>query len=363
MATPVWALLVASRIVFYALERLRFPDIVPPVTADAIQGVLLWPVAVTACYVALRCWTRFGVMSGIATAIATACIFGLLARPAYAIGSWLRPSDEAQLWLQSFPAHAPDFWYAWGSNTVEYAAMYVSCLAATFGLLSFRNLMTERVLRARVEASVAQERLRTLRAQLNPHFLFNALNSIVSLGETQPPASHRLITLLSDLLRRTLRASECEQHELADELAYVEAYLHIQQLRQPLRVTWALHATEHCLDLAVPSLVLLPLVENAVTHGLRGGAVSVHIDIRAHRSRDCLDLAVSNTCHRLNVCDDSTGSGLGLRNVRERLAMLYGSRASLAAHRTRAQLFEATIHIPYSSGHSGTAQRQITCAL
>jgi hypothetical protein len=361
--TPIWAALVASRVLFYALERLRFPHIIPPVTADAIQGVVLWPVAVLGCYLSLRVWTRLGVAWSALTALVTASAFGIVARPAYAIGAWLQPNDAAKMWLESFHSQAPDFWYAWGSNAVEYGALYLSCLAVSLGLLSFRSLMNERVLRARMETAAAQERLRTLRAQLNPHFLFNALNSIVSLGETHSFASQRLITQLSDLLRRTLRASECEQHELAEELAYIEAYLCIQQIRQPQRISWQLHVDEPCLGLPVPSLVLLPLVENAVTHGLRGEASSVDVQVRAQRVRRGLDLIVSNTCVARTVQEREAGCGLGLRNIRERLEVLFGARASLTAHCTLPGRFEARVHIPQAAPQPAPSTDDLLCVL
>jgi two-component system LytT family sensor kinase len=202
------------------------------------------------------------------------------------------------------------------------------------------------LLRARVEARAALERARALRAQLNPHFLFNSLNGIASLSEVQSPAAQELVTQLSDLLRRTLRASEYEQHPLSEELAYIQAYLRIQQIRQPLRISWQLQVDEQCRAACVPTLILLPLVENAVTHGLRGGECNVHVDISVKRERDHLLMRISNTCCGEATPETIGGSGLGLRNVRERLQIIFGGRATLTASRSRPDYFEAQVQIP-----------------
>jgi two-component system LytT family sensor kinase len=229
------------------------------------------------------------------------------------------------------------------ANAVEYGALYLSCVAAAAGFLSYRTLMSERVQRSRVEASAAQERLRALRSQLNPHFLFNVLNSIASLCVAQPHCARRLITLLSELLQRTLRASEEDAHALSQELAYVDAYFRIQEVRRPTRIRWRMSVDETCETALTPSLLLLPLAENAVTHGLRGGAPSVDIELDAACRGDVLVIALRNTCR---PSMRSGRRGLGLRNVRERLDVMFGSQATLSARRTAPDRFEAVIRLP-----------------
>lgn len=347
MVTPVWAVLALSRVLFYGLERLRYPELIPPVSADAIQSLLLWPLVVVGCHLTLSTWRRAGRYWTIGAALATAFVVGAVARPAYAIASLFNSgNDGAQDWLDFLYSTAPGFWYAWLANAVEYGVLYLSCVAVTVGFLSYRSLMNERLLRTRVEASAAQERLRALRAQLNPHFLFNTLNSIVSLSDAQSPTAQQLITQLSDLLRRTLRASECEEHELSEELAYIEAYLRIQHIRQPFRINWRVRVDVQCATAAVPSLILLPLVENAVTHGLRGGASAVDVEIQVDRDCDSLVMTVSNTCAMPAPGESAGRSGLGLRNVRERLEVSFGALAVLSVQRTAPNRFETRIRLP-----------------
>jgi hypothetical protein len=326
--TAVWAVLMLSRVFFYGLERLRYPDLAPPLWTPAIQGLALWPCVVAGSYFTLRTWRNSGVAHAIAVALVTSLIVGVLAGLLNAV----RPAG-------------PRTWHWWLSVIVEFNALYLSCLAAAGGFLSFRTLRRERLTRMRAEEESARNRLRVLRAQLNPHFLFNALNSIASLSDTQPQASQRVVVQLSDLLRRTLGASECEEHRLADELAYVETYLQIQQVRLPSRLQWRIRTDPQCPAVQVPSLILLPLVENAVVHGPRGGMHVVEIDIDVACPAGQLVMTVTNTCHP-SPAEQGARTGLGLRNVRERLEILYGEEAMLVTQLITPGQFQAVIQLP-----------------
>ena len=347
--TPIWAVLAAARVLYYALERIQYPTDVPPVVADAFQDLLLWPVAVLGCYLILQVWQQHGFSRAGLMTLCSTLVFGLLARPAYAVGSLLNLRDaQSQQWLASFNAGSAihsDVFYSWISSTVEYGVLYLSCVVAMVGYFSFRGLTHERHLRDEIEQEAGRARLRTLRAQLNPHFLFNSLNSIVSLCDTQPTAQ-LLVTQLSDLLRRTLHASEHEEHELIEELTYVEEYLEIEQTRQPSRVDWRINVEPGCARAVVPSLILIPLVENAVTHGLRGGVQTVAININIWRTRNELRIQVENTCSVMPPARDATREGLGLRNVKARLDILFGHTATFRADRTDVGRFEVQIGLP-----------------
>jgi hypothetical protein len=330
---------------FYGLERLRFPQLVPPVWADAIQGVVLWPCVAACCYLTLRIWRRANIASAIAVTIGSALVVGVLAGPAYGLGALLSSGWAAfHGWLTLIQASGPSTWYLWLSIIVEFGALYLSAVAAVVGFLSFRTLLQERATRLSAEAMAAQNRLRALRAQLNPHFLFNALNSIANLDDTEPRAARQLVIQLSELLRRTLGASECEEQRLSDELAYVETYLQIQQIRLGSRLRWRIRADPRCLIAQVPSLILLPLVENAVVHGPRGGMHAVEIDIDVACPHGYVVMTVSNTCHPSTI--EHPRAGLGLRNVRERLEVLYGREAMLGTEFMMTNRFKAVVRLP-----------------
>jgi hypothetical protein len=342
----MWAALVIIHTLFYGLERLRYPDVVPPGWPDAILGVALTPCVVGGCYLTLRAWRNANAVNAVAVAVVTALVVGVLAGPSYGLGALLSRGEVGfREWLAAIQAPGPRTWYLWLSVIVEFGALYLSCIAAVVGLLSFRTLMHERLTRLNAEAMAARNRLRALRAQLTPHFLFNALNGIASLNDTQPAAAQQLVIQLSDLLRRTLAASEREEHRLADELQYIETYLQIQQVRLPSRLRWRIRADPHCRVARVPSLILLPLVENAVVHGLRGGVHLVKIDIEVTCRLGYLTMIVTNTCHSSPTVQGAH-QGVGLRNVRERLNVSYGTEASLVTQLMTASRFQAVVMLP-----------------
>jgi hypothetical protein len=361
--TPIWAVLTSCRAVFYALERIRYPAEVPSVASDAVKDLLLWPLVVLGCYLTLWVWRQRGASSAGLVALLSTLAFGLMSRPAYTIGSTLNSHDaHARQWLESF--YAPirsEVLYPWLLNTVENGTLYLSCMAAMVGYFSFTGLANERRLRNRVEAAVDRERLKALRAQLNPHFLFNCLNSIVSLSDTQP-AAQVLVTQLSDLLRRTLQASEKEEHGLFDELTYVDEYLEIEHTRQPSRVDWRISVDAGCALAAIPSLILMPLVENSVTHGLRGGVQTVVIEINVRRIRNELFIQVGNTCRDFLPARNLTHQGLGLRNVQARLDILFGRSATFHAARTGNGRFEAQIVLPLRELRAASLREGLPCA-
>jgi len=150
---------------------------------------------------------------------------------------------------------------------------------------------------------------------------------------------------LSELLRETLRASERSEHELCEEFALVCAYLRIEESRRPAHIAWSLRLEPGCEAAAIPSLLLLPLVENATTHGGPGTAGRLQIDIAAVRARGGLLVTLTNSCEA--SANDSAGTGLGLRNVRERLATHYRDDAALRVRKSDGR-FEAEIEFPWS---------------
>lgn len=343
-ATPIWALLTLGYVIVNSVASLEFPDFNPAVRA-VVQCCVLWPAIVWGCHQTLRAWARTGTASAVATAGATAAAFGLLALAspllvAVALGE--RPVAS----LSGLIGSDSRWWGGWAANAVEPALLYLCCLLAVAGLLSFRMLGSEQQLRETAVAFAAQERLRALRSQLNPHFLFNTLNGIAELSTTDRPVAQELIVRLSALLRETLHASEHEEHTLATEIAHAESYLGIQELRSPSRITWHVRTEAAAAEATVPSLILLPLVENAVTHGLRGEAPQLHVGIESRCEGRALVLTVTNTCAAGADRAGRERSGLGLRNTLERLDILFGSRASLDARQTGPVTFQVQVRLP-----------------
>ena len=188
----------------------------------------------------------------------------------------------------------------------------------------------ERQLRAsQLEAQLSQARLHALRMQLNPHFLFNALNSIAMLTRKNESANAvRMLAGLGDLLRHVLEDARADEVRLREELDFVGRYLDIERVRFGERLRVVNDIAEEALDAFVPNLVLQPLVENAIVHGLARKSGPGSIEIAARRLGDRLVLSVTDDGPGLiSVVHDAPG--VGLSNTRTRLEQLYGSQFAL----------------------------------
>jgi sensor histidine kinase YesM len=176
------------------------------------------------------------------------------------------------------------------------------------------------------DEQLARAELHALRMQLHPHFLFNALNTVQSYVRTDPDTAERMIARLGQLLRRALAGGGSQEVPLEEELDVVRAYLDIEQVRfeDRLRVRWKVDPSTY--PARVPSLILQPLVENAVRHGIAPRATQGTIEIAAERRGGTLHLTVRDDGVGMA---GAPGEGVGLANTRARLRQLYGARQSL----------------------------------
>jgi len=172
--------------------------------------------------------------------------------------------------------------------------------------------------------------LRALRAQIHPHFLFNSLNSINALIASRPEEARRMCLLLADFLRRSLALGIRERVPLAEELALAEDLLAIEKVRFGARLRFAPRVEEAALACLVPPLLLQPLVENAVTHGIAQVIEGGTVRLEARRGGERLHVTIENP--RDAGAPGGKGTGIGIENVRRRLETLYGREAELRLH-------------------------------
>jgi LytS/YehU family sensor histidine kinase len=194
-----------------------------------------------------------------------------------------------------------------------------------------------------LQLTLHEAELRALEAQINPHFLFNSLNSIRALVVVDPPRAQDMLTRLANVLRNTLRHDRQHTVTLAVEMQGVDDYLALEAARldERLRVECSIDAA--AADCAVPPLLVHTLVENAIKHGIAVAPAGGVLVVRARVDGSMLQLDVENT-GRLSR-GESSGSRLGLTNVRERLRLLYDGRASVTLGE-RQGMVTATVRIP-----------------
>jgi two-component system, LytTR family, sensor histidine kinase AlgZ len=185
--------------------------------------------------------------------------------------------------------------------------------------------------------------LHYLKSQLNPHFLFNALNGIRGLVAEDPPRAQEAITRLAKLLRVALGSVTADTVPLARELEVVDDYLAVEALRLEDRLAVRLDIAPDTLDLPVPAMLVQTLVENGIKHGIARRPEGGEIAITARRSAGALELAVSNTA---GDRAGEPGGGVGLANAHDRLQLLFGDRAKLALDRSNAERTTAIVRIP-----------------
>jgi len=211
-----------------------------------------------------------------------------------------------------------------------------------------------------LESRLARSQLNALEMQLQPHFLFNthhAIQALIIKGETQDAA--RMLGRLSDMLRLSLQRTSNQEVTLAQELELLDLYLSIQQVRFKDRLRVTRRIDPACLGAVIPNLLLQPLVENAVLHG-----------IAPHSSAGQLHLEAIRRDHRLllSVCDDGPGlaeggsytEGIGLGNTRARLERLYGQDFELDFNDAELGGLCVTVGLPYLEKESGTVKNPVT---
>jgi hypothetical protein len=283
-----------------------------------MQHVILFPAILAMYWASLRIQWK-PLWRALPLQVSMGVVFAAISYPAYVLAAAalsaeldVPKADPQTLWFVSF---------------IDFLFTYCFGLALITGLALYRRTRDAQLRIASLEQEWSAARLAALRMQLSPHTLFNWLHMIRGNIEWDPQAAQSMVVQLADLLRRLLNAGERELSCLSDELQFARAYLQLQQGRFADRLSVDLPQAADVPAVLVPSLILQPLVENAVLHGLAGHQGPVDIRVSARRCEEGLQLRVVNSIAPSGSCGDE---GIGLRNVRERLAVQYGSRASMS---------------------------------
>lgn len=300
-------------------------------------GVLFGFLGLAAFWVCLASPIQSGVLRPIVTQLPAAVISGSLWLASSR--GWAYVLDHGGLFPGSLDRQATAAPLLLGLGV----ALYLLASALHYMLVAFEASREAERRALQFEIGSREAELRALRAQIHPHFLFNSLNSISALISGRPTEARRLCVALGDFLRRSLTVGSRDSISLAEELDLAEQLLSIEKVRFGDRLDHQVSADEAARACAVPPLLLQPLVENAVTHGiaqlLEGGTIS----IRAERRGEALTIAVENP--RDPDSPGRRGAGIGLQNVQRRLVALHGDRATLRLV-PQSGLFRVELRLP-----------------
>ena len=237
----------------------------------------------------------------------------------------------ANILAQQTGLHGLDQRLAAQTGIVYIAANFFYYLAAAYYYVLLAQAASHQAEARAMETSILARdaELKALKAQINPHFLFNSLNSISALTSIDPARAREMCLLLADFLRMTLRLGEKAQIPLAQEIELLEKFLAIEKVRFGARLTMEMAIEDPAKRCLVPTLLLQPLVENAVTHGIAKLTEGGTVKLTAANHGPQLAITVENSMDPDAPADRK--GGMGLRNVRERLEARYGKEASVRA--------------------------------
>ncbi len=194
-----------------------------------------------------------------------------------------------------------------------------------------------------LKQEVREAVLRALKSQINPHFLFNSLNSIASLTLTNPNKAHEMVIALSDFMRYSLRKQHNEMVALEEEINHIRLYLQIEKIRFGDKMNYSFQVGSECTNCQIPTLLLQPLFENAIKYGVYEASETVEVVLSAKKEQEHTVLIITNTFDR--DAAPLKGEGIGLRNVQERLRMVYNSNQLMKVTGENG-LFVVTILLP-----------------
>ena len=264
----------------------------------------------------------------------------------------LHPALESLAWLYRPDQHQPFVRTIVLLGRKEVPEVIQICLFL-YVLSAYQNTRREarwsQLREAELESRISDAELHMLRMQLNPHFLFNALQAATVLVHEDPVAAENVLQRLSELLRVALDDMRSLQVPLEQEIIFLEHYVEIQKQRFQERLTVRFHMAPDTLSVPVPTLLLQPLVENAIQHGIGSHKGSDVVEITARRDGRQLVLEIRNLASSLLEQNGSSGHGVGLKNTRARLEQMYGDQATLELMSLLPAGVCATVTLPVES--------------
>lgn len=348
VATPYWLYVTLARTVMFGLLFAKNPGVIIALPwVRGLQHLILFPLLLVCYRLAFEIgWPAVRRTRAVIYHLGLGLLFAVLARPVL-LSLLATTTGDRTLYTELIhsrygPTFAVDVWISTGS---DFLLSYFFGLGLLAGVHMFRELKHQKFRSAHLESAWIRARLHALRMQLNPHFLFNTLNATVAVVHSNPEAAEQMLIRLADLLRRALRDGESDQVTLEREIEFLRSYFEIQRLRFAGRLSFDLNVDSDVQNASVPSLLLQPLAENAVIHGMADDGDRVRVRLTAHRDGAALVIDIENNAGAIR--SGSRGYGIGLGNTRERLSAMYGDRQSVELFPPKNGVVVARVRIPY----------------
>ena len=215
-------------------------------------------------------------------------------------------------------------------------------------ILYYDDLQEKLKIESKLQNLVTRAELDTLKSQINPHFLFNSLNSISSLTMTCPEKAQEMVIKLSDFLRYSLSHDKNEKTSLQKEFENLKRYLEIEKVRFGKRLNFVYNIPESCYKYMIPNMLLQPLIENSIKHGVYNSSDEVQVEIGCKEEKDYLVIEISNDYDP--EVKKPKGEGIGLKNIRKRLQLIY-LRNDLLEIAADKMVFRAILRLPKDKSH------------
>jgi len=220
---------------------------------------------------------------------------------------------------------------------------YLFFILFYYMILYYEDLQEKLKVESELQNLVKEAELTALKSQINPHFLFNSLNSISSLTMTQPDKAQDMVIQLSDFLRYSLSHDKNEKASLDQEFANLERYLAIEKIRFGKRLNFVSKINDNCREVEIPNMILQPLLENSIKHGVYNSTEEVLVELICEEKNGYIVLEICNDYDPEAV--KKKGQGIGLTNIRKRLQLIY-QRQDLLEIKADKMVFTATLRIP-----------------
>lgn len=293
--------------------------------------------------IALSLWFPFRYFnSGVTNSIGL--ISNLVASGALSVTLWVLITKFLMTTVLPEQTNYPAYWDATFPYRIGTGVFIYGLTILTYYLfVSLNNLSEKNVKEAKLESLVKETELKMLRSQINPHFLFNSLNSVSSLTITDPEKAREMVVKLSEFMRYALSRKDEQPVSLQNELENLRLYLDIEKVRFGDKLTTEENIDSNCLEFKIPVMLLQPLYENAVKHGVYESTESVRIVTQAKVIDGYIEITISNNYD--SAPSMRRGTGTGLLNVSRRLELFYGNKASITTTKENG-LYTVKIYIP-----------------